>query len=287
MEWVETTGSSVEEAKDLALDRLGVAESDAEFEVLEEPRAGLFGRLRGDARVRARVRPQAPPPKIDRRDRRRRRRDGDGGGGDGGGGDGTGDAPRAQTRNDTDHGSGGQGGGGQAGRARRGAADQGGAVEERATIDPEEQAGALQGFLEGLLEAFGAEGEVHSTITDEGDIELTVTGDDLGLLIGPRGATLGALQELTRTVSQRIAGGGGARVRVDVNGYRQRRREALARFAAQLAEQVRESGEPKALEPMGPADRKVVHDTVNEIDGVTTISEGQDDERHVVILPES
>ena len=70
MEWVETTGRSVDEAKDLALDQLGVDEQDAEFEVVEEPRTGLFGRTRGEARVRARVRPRTPRPKVERRERR-------------------------------------------------------------------------------------------------------------------------------------------------------------------------------------------------------------------------
>ena len=76
------------------------------------------------------------------------------------------------------------------------------------------------------------------------------------------------------------------RVRLDVSGYRQRRREALARFAAQVADDVKSSGVQKALEPMNAADRKVVHDTVNEIDGVRTVSEGEDQRRRVVILPE-
>ncbi len=73
MEWVETTAKSIEEAKDLALDKLGVDEADAEFEVLEEPRQGLFGRTRGEARVRARVEPKAPRAKDERRDRKRRK----------------------------------------------------------------------------------------------------------------------------------------------------------------------------------------------------------------------
>ena len=72
MEWVETTAKSVDEAKNLALDQLGVAEDDAEIIVLDEPRSGLFGRVRGEARVRARVRPTAPRPKLDRRDRKRK-----------------------------------------------------------------------------------------------------------------------------------------------------------------------------------------------------------------------
>src|ERR1700756_1405416 len=71
MEWVETTGRTLEEAKDAALDQLGVDEQDAEFEVLEEPKSGLFGRLRSEARVRARVVPTAPRPKVERRERRR------------------------------------------------------------------------------------------------------------------------------------------------------------------------------------------------------------------------
>src|SRR6187431_531780 len=67
MEWVETTGKTVDEAKELALDQLGVVADDAEFEVLAEPKQGLFGRVRGEARVRARVRPTPVRPKQERR----------------------------------------------------------------------------------------------------------------------------------------------------------------------------------------------------------------------------
>src|SRR3954467_14508017 len=72
MEWVETTGRTLEEAKDAALDQLGVDEQDAEFEILEEAKSGLFGLTRREARVRARVRPTSPRPKVERRDRRRK-----------------------------------------------------------------------------------------------------------------------------------------------------------------------------------------------------------------------
>src|SRR3954449_3791241 len=76
MEWVEVTGRTLEEAKEAALDQLGVDEQDAEFEILEEPRSGLFGRTRGEGRVRARVRPASVRPKVERRERRKRRPDG-------------------------------------------------------------------------------------------------------------------------------------------------------------------------------------------------------------------
>lgn len=77
------------------------------------------------------------------------------------------------------------------------------------------------------------------------------------------------------------------RLRVDVGGYRERRREALARFAQKAAAQVLASAEPAALEPMNAADRKVVHDTVNDIEGVRTSSEGEEPRRRVVISPGS
>src|SRR5579863_4457875 len=76
MEWVETTGRTIEEAKDAALDQLGVDETDAEFVMVSEPRAGLFGRMRGEARVRARVRPTSPRPKRTRTRRPGEQREG-------------------------------------------------------------------------------------------------------------------------------------------------------------------------------------------------------------------
>lgn len=149
------------------------------------------------------------------------------------------------------------------------------------------QGEVVRDFLLDLLDAFGLEGDVAATPAEEGAIELDVTGPDLGLLIGPKGQTLQAIQELSRSVLQRAHPGEvHARVRVDVSGYRQRRREALERFVRQIAEDVKSAGVQKALEPMSPPDRKVVHDTVNEIDGVHTVSEGEDARRRVVIIPD-
>jgi spoIIIJ-associated protein len=100
VEWVEASGKSLPEAKEIVLDLLGVAEDDAEFVVLSEPKAGLFGRMRGEARVQARVRPMAPPPKRGRRPRPDRARNGgssrkqsSGGGGQRSGNGGNGRSP--------------------------------------------------------------------------------------------------------------------------------------------------------------------------------------------------
>ncbi len=149
----------------------------------------------------------------------------------------------------------------------------------------EEQAAVARSFLEGLLEAYGYEAKVETRFLEDAVIEVSATGDGLGLLVGPRGATLAALQDVVRTVVQHRFPSHGDRIVVDVAGYRQRRIAALQRFTRQIAEEVLASGVERALEPMAPADRKVVHDTVNEIPGLSTRSEGEDATRHVVIVP--
>jgi spoIIIJ-associated protein len=148
-----------------------------------------------------------------------------------------------------------------------------------------EQGQLAEQFISGLLERFGAEAEVTVVDLDEDMLEVQVTGAELGLLIGPKGQTLQAVQELTRTVVQRRSVARTGRILVDIAGYRVRRREALERFTQQQAARVLESGMQCVLEPMSAADRKVVHDTANEIDGVRTVSEGEDPHRRVVILP--
>lgn len=296
MQWVETTGRTIEDAKEAALDQLGIDESEAEFEVLEEPKTGLFGRPRGEARIRARIIPKAPRPKQERRPRRQRPRK------EGGSGSTTTDAPAPADAGDDEaaapaaassSSSGSRGGRNRRGGRGRSGSEGGGAAasnQEGNEMSDEEvpvgaQADIITEFLEGLLDAIGAEGTIRRTEVDEETIELAVEGDDLGLLIGPKGQTLTAVHELSRTVLQRRATGRHVgRVRIDIAGYRQRRQEALARFVTQQAEAVLAEGKDRALEPMNSADRKVVHDTVNDIEGVSTISEGADPARRVVIV---
>lgn len=388
MEWVEVTARSVEEAKEAALDQLGVDESEAEFEVVEVPRPGLFGRLRAEARVRARVKPSSPRPKQDRRDRHRRadrsdtqrggqradapapraaepgsttsrtsRAPGDGGrptsgeasdsgasrAGGAGDGDGGGQGGR-RSRRRRGRGGGGDGGGGPGdgggggggavgGRSRAEAGEattRGGSRRRRDQADrdglgvlpardgpardavrgavrdirvgPEEDMGEHRGsddveavgagevdvareFVSGLFDAFGVDVQISDRELDEGHVEIAATGGDLGILIGPRGQTLLAVQELARTVVQRQARGSASRILVDISGYRQARRDALTRFAHEVAQQVTGSGVARVLEPMPPADRKVVHDAINGIEGVRTSSEGEEPYRRVVISP--
>ena len=146
-----------------------------------------------------------------------------------------------------------------------------------------EQVELAERFTVGLLERFGLDATVTAEADGDDDVKVEITGSDLGLLIGPKAATLDAVQELVRTALQRRIGGHGARVHVDVGGYRARRHEALAEFVRQAAERALESGRDQVFEPMSPMDRKVVHDTVNDIEGVATVSEGEEPRRRVVI----
>ncbi len=289
MEWVETTGRTIDEAKNAALEMLGVDVDDAEFEIIEEPKPGLFGRTRGEARVRARVRPTQVRPKTERRDRRRREGGRSEGGREGGRSEG-GNRNGGGDRNGGRNGGRSQGGGERKPRPEREARPAREPREPREErpkgdpVDPAVVGAQAVSFLEGLTAAFGLSGKVVLVREDE-EMEVQVNGDDLGLLVGPKGNTLLALQDLTRVVAQRRLGDHDTRLRVDVAGYRERRRDALSRFATKVANDVIETGKPRVLEPMAAADRKVVHDTLAEIDGVTTRSRGEDPYRQIVVEP--
>ena len=139
-------------------------------------------------------------------------------------------------------------------------------------------------FMSGLVEAFGCEGTVE-LVEDGDDLELRVHGKELGLLVGPRGTTLQAVQDLARVASQRRLGDHDTRLRIDIGGYRERRREALGKFALQMADEVKASAVARVLEPMSSADRKIIHDTLSEVEGIATRSEGDDPYRRVIITP--
>jgi spoIIIJ-associated protein len=307
MEWVETTGRTIAEALDAALDELGVDEADVEYEVLEEPKSGFLGRLgSSEGRIRARVKPisREKPGERQRRNRRGSSRPGAGGGsgngsnGGSGGGNGSsrqrsasaaegggGSSSGRRRRGGGGGGGGGNGGSrGQSGNARQDQQQESNVETIESDVPIEEQAAAAERFTQGLVDAFDLGAQAKSVIDDE-VVVVDVTGDNLGLLVGPKGATLHAIEELVRTVVQRQTDGHGVRIHVDVAGYRAKRRAALAEFTTNLAEKVLDTGKAQALEPMSASDRKVVHDTAAEIDGITTISEGEDPRRRVVLRP--
>jgi spoIIIJ-associated protein len=319
VEWVEVAGKTIAEATELALDQLGVAVGDAEVIVITEPKAGLFGRMRGEARVRARVRPVGARPKRERsRDRNRGSKAGQGSGGSGSRPSPSPSQPRTEPRTPVNGSSEGSGTGtSRSARRRRNRSNgssvstqNGARVPERPATstgtaekntqrikEPKETVAMAEGmtlaeqgevgraFLAGLLGEYGVSASVETRLLDDETVEIAALGEDLGLLVGPRGSTLSALQDVTRAVVQRQCPSRTDRILVDVAGYREKRSAALKRFSTQIAEEVIASGREKALEAMSPADRKAVHDAVNEIDGVSTRSEGEDPNRYIVIAP--
>ena len=275
MEWIEATGSTVDVAVAAAVAELGIRPEEADVEILQEPKSGFLGLGSQDAVVKVVRKPKAQG----RRRRRRPKRANE-----------TGRAANQNQngpRRDANKNDSRRGGRKMASAEKNSPKRSNGRQkkEERAVSAPdvsiEEQGEMAKDFLVGLLEAFGLEGEVEARVEDE-ILFLDVTGDQTEALVGPKGSILHAIHELTRTVIQRKTFRA-PRMRIDIAGYTERRRAALKIFAAQVAAQVIENQGEIALDPMNPADRKVLHDAVGEIEGVRTFSEGEDPNRAVVI----
>jgi spoIIIJ-associated protein len=153
--------------------------------------------------------------------------------------------------------------------------------DDRPVLSTEEQAKIAKEFLEGLVDAYGLEGDV-TTVVEEDVIIADVSGEQTEALVGVRGTVRGAIHELTRTVLQRY-GQETARLRLDIAGYAERRRQALSIYAEQLIDQLNSEGGEIMLEPMSPADRKVIHDVASSKPDIESYSEGEPPRRFVVL----
>jgi spoIIIJ-associated protein len=139
-------------------------------------------------------------------------------------------------------------------------------------------------YLETLLDILDMDGDLDLDV--EGDrASVAIIGDGLSALIGTRGATLEALQELTRLAVLQDTGER-SRLMLDIGGYRVKRRSELVSLAKEVGARVASNGQDEKLAPMTPFERKVVHDTIAEIDGVVSESEGEEPQRRVVVRPE-
>ncbi|WP_256518650.1 R3H domain-containing nucleic acid-binding protein [Paractinoplanes aksuensis] len=136
-------------------------------------------------------------------------------------------------------------------------------------------------YIEGLLDILDYDGDIDELVS-AGRPMVEVVGGRLQPLVGQRGATLEALQELTRLAIFR-ATGSPSRLLLDIGGYRASRRKELAAVARNAVEKVKEHGDPVRLEPMSAFERKCVHDVVNAISGVQSESEGVEPSRRIVV----
>ncbi|MFI7606863.1 protein jag [Micromonospora sp. NPDC049366] len=138
-------------------------------------------------------------------------------------------------------------------------------------------------YVEGLLDILDYDGDIDELVSG-GRPVVEVVGGRLQSLVGQRGATLEALQELTRLAVFRQTGTP-SRLLLDVGGYRANRRKELAAVAKNAVEKVKEYGEAVRLEPMSAFERKCVHDVVNAMSGVESESEGVEPNRRIVVRP--
>lgn len=138
-------------------------------------------------------------------------------------------------------------------------------------------------YIEGLLDILDYDGDIDELVQNGRPI-VEVVGGRLNPLIGTRGATLEALQELSRLAVFRQTGEP-SRLLLDVGGFRAGRRRELVAVAKNAAEKVKQLGESVRLEPMSAFERKCVHDVINAMPGVESESEGIEPSRRIVIRP--
>lgn len=136
-------------------------------------------------------------------------------------------------------------------------------------------------FLLDVLKTMGLDAGVER-LMKEGNVLFNIYGEGLGLIIGRRGQTLDSLQYIVNTVANRHSD---KRIRIllDAENYRSKRKETLEQLADRIASQVRRSGKPVRLEPMNPAERKIIHTYLQGRKGICTYSEGVEPYRRIVI----
>ena len=269
MAYVEVKARTVELAVEAAMKELGVDNPDrVAVEVIQEPEKGFLGMGGREAIV-----------KVTKRKRERRRRDSRG---EKRGGRSHNPEPRPQTKNQAQPNSG-------RGRRQEDSEPRQGrhqAKDERPVLEIEMQAEITNKFLTGLVAAYGLEGDVETNVDDEGVIIAKVNGEQCEAMVGPRGQVMQSIHELTRTVLARH-GSDVARLRLDIAGYAERRRQALTIYANEIIDQLMEEGGEVVLEPMSSADRKVIHDAAAARSNVRSYSEGEPPTRYVVLAVET
>ena len=247
MESLEVSAKSVDEAVEIALRDLGAKLSEVEIVILGEGRAGILGLGAEDARVR-----------VTKLDPGRSRMSAN-------------FPPRPPAISYASH------------TAER-------AVERgTAEYDTVGTSKVSREVIERILDGLGIDAEVAETklsgtgVATGALASFDIRGDDLGLLIGRRGQTLASLQYLVNLIVSRELKSQ-ATIMVDVEGYRARRYDSLRNLALRMADRVRSTGQPVTLEPMSPAERRIVHMALQDVQDVTTQSIGEGENRKVSIL---
>lgn len=255
----EFTAKTLDEAKAMAAAEFGVAAEEIDFDILEQPRKGLFG-MKGVARVMASYEaPEAPVASET--------------------------AAVSEVSEAAEH--------SEPAEETHAEEPAPASFEDEGEKDipelPEDfdiegsaKVQAAKKYLTDVLHALGLENFQINAVRRDGNVVLDITGDKLGVVIGRRGETLDSLQYLTILASNRTEESY-CRISIDCNGYRDKRRETLESLAKRTSAKVIKQGRKIALEPMNPYERRIIHSCVAEIEGVSSHSTGVEPYRKVVI----
>lgn len=148
--------------------------------------------------------------------------------------------------------------------------------------DPAEKAAA---YLKAVLKELGLPQVAIDIQKEETGANLSLSGEDIGFIIGHRGETLDALQYLSSLVANHVDDSY-YRITLDVGNYREKRKETLESLGKRMALRAVKTGRNASLEPMNPYERRIIHTAVQTVEGAKSWSEGEDLARHVVIGPE-
>ena len=283
-EFIDVTGKSEDEAIQNALAQLNMDRDDVSVEVLERAKSGFLGLGSCPAKVRVYygqeeeeeivppVKPAPKPAPVPQQERPRRERQ---------------EKPKPAERP-------------KAAETRREPAPQAAAMEKPAPkreeppklapVPPvdlgeevdDEKAQAIRKFLSGLLEHMEAQADIRIYQPEKGRYKVILEGKNMGALIGRRGETLDAIQQLT-SYSVNRGGGGRVRVQLDAEGYRDKREQSLQHLAKKVAGKVVKYRRSVTLEPMNAYERHVIHTALQDVPGVTTYSTGTEPSRRVIV----
>ena len=267
-EYIDVTGKTEDEAISKALAQLGLDRDDVSVEILERAKSGFLGLGSCPAKVRVsygpeeeEVIPPAPQPKAEREEPAQPVRKPK--------------APEKKPEKKTEK--------------PTPKKEQQPKKEKTPDAPPQdlgeevddEKAQAIKPFLTGLLAQMESSAEVKVYQPEKGRYKVFLVGDNLGALIGRRGETLDAIQQLTSYAVNRT--GGRVRIQLDAEGYREKREQSLQHLARKVAGKVVKYRRSVTLEPMNAYERHVIHTALQDVPGVTTYSTGVDPNRRVIV----
>lgn len=258
-QFIDVTGKTEDEAISKALAQLGLDRDDVSVEILERAKSGFLGLGSCPAKVRVSYgeeeEPAAPAPVVEKKPEQPKK-----------------PAPEKKPERKP-----------RPEKAERVEKEEKAPapVQDLGEEVNDEKAQAIRKFLTGLLAQMESEAEVKVYQPEKGRYKVILEGQNLGALIGRRGETLDAIQQLTSYSVNRT--GGRVRVQLDAEGYRDKREQSLQHLAKKVAGKVIKYRRSVTLEPMNAYERHVIHTALQDVPGVTTYSTGVDPNRRVIV----